>query len=1731
MKSKLTQFFNYLESITKCESLSVLQLTELQCRINKLEQTYDLFDNLQMEIEEIAEDATIAYFERDVFENQYYAQVARAQTILAAYKNPPSTSANAGVSGLQLKEEQVSNKNISSLVRLPAIDIPRFDGQHKSWLEFRDSFISLIDKNEGIDDISKLRYLQSALQGSPALLVLENLEICAENYKQAWQTLCSRYEKPRLLVNKHLESLFSLDSINKETCTGIRRLIDITNTNLRALKTLKQPVDQWDRIIVFLLESKLDPSTSKEWEHYRSSNLSDFPSLAELLKFLENKSDYLASLEESKQTKIEPYKQKSFTFNTNSSQNNSNTSSLYTQGNKSQSTKQNTNIYTNQNTNNFKPKEKQCPMCKQDHNLFMCEVFRNASIEVRNAKVREAKLCLNCLRPGHPTQKCRCFTNCKYCRQRHNTLLHTDEASGEKLVALSANIIQNPISSQVLLSTALVKVIDCQGGAHTARILLDNGSTANFITSALCDKLGVLKRNETSTVTGVNNQTCTTSQCCQIQIQSFTGIFKCDLTCFILQKITTMLPSTYININNINLPTDITLADPTFHLPSVIDILVGAEVFWNILGNNSIDLGKHQPKLFETKLGWLISGQVQQFKQPLVCNFLQNNYDTQTSDLARFWEIDSISDEHLLTSEQKACESNFKLTTHRDKNGQFVVTMPLKSSPNILGDSLNRAKVRFFSLERKFRKEPEFKRRYLEFMREYIELGHMTENTNIPPKSSQVSYFLPHHGVIREQSSTTKLRVVFDASSASSTGISLNDLQMVGPTVQEDLFSILIRFRQNKYVVTGDVCKMYRCIILDESQRSLQQIVFRFDEDEPLKTYTLNTLTYGTASAPYIATKCLTSLGDSEDVDPDVRNAITRDFYVDDYLGGSNSVQDAIKLCKGVSSVLASANFILRKWHSNNNDILKAITSNTEPSKSLNLDSSASSKTLGIYWLCNLDLLSFQIDINFSNKVTKRHILSIISQIFDPLGLIGPCIIQAKVIMQKLWLDKSSWDEVVSQDILQLWQSFANTLPLLNSLKIPRWVLCENVRRIEIHTFTDASEIAYGACVYVRAENGLGQFHTNLLTSKNKIAPIKTQTMPRLELCAALLGARLCSKVVKSLTIHIDSQHFWCDSTIALGWISSTQGQLPPFVRNRVGEIQELTQGYEWCYVPSLDNPADLVSRGVTTDKISEASIWWHGPPFLNFAPEMWPKHPSLNTQIQKDTQITTIHEYKTLHNLHNKNQTNIYTISDLIHKCSSHTKLQRAVAYILRFIYNCRHTFKNIGALSTAELKAASTLIISIAQKEMFPEEYELIKSCQTLPSKNRLASLTPFLDNRDIIRVGGRLDNSPYSYEIKHPILMHGKHHLTGIIFRMHHLNLLHAGPQLLLANIQQHYWVLGGRNLSKKIVKQCVKCCRFKAETVQPIMGQLPVTRTNLEFPFLHTGVDYAGPLLIADRKGRGCKLVKAYICIFVCLAVKAVHLELVSDLTKEAYIAALNRFVARRGKPQIIMSDNGTTFIGASNEIAKIVSDFNLDNDLAQIGIKFKFVPPYTPHFNGISEAAVRSTKSHLKKILSLTHLTFEEMATCLAHIESILNSRPLTPLSSDPSDLTALTPSHFLIGRPLLSVPHQEIHDVNINRLDRFRRIEMLRSHFWRRYSTEYVPLLQQKTKWKSSSSQLRENTLVLIKDKSAPPLLWLLGRITKIYPGPDNQNRVADIKTNKGTLRRAFNNICPLPEQ
>lgn len=1744
IKGRFTKFSNYLKLLICEADLNNQQIVDLKLRMKGITNLFTEFNNIQTQIEECVPDTGLdeQLTQRELFEDNYYTVLAQAECVCSKFT---------------VNHEGNSTK--LSSVKLPTINMPTFDGSYEHWLEFRDTFLSLIHNSNEISNIQKFHYLKSSIKGS-AELVIDSLEFSSNNYEVAWDLLLNRYNNSRLLVHNHVKSLFNLPTITKESPHLLRKLIDTVLKKLRALKILGEPTDSWDTLIIYIIVSKLDQTTEREWEQHKSTlfssiNNSTYPlKIDDLFKFLTGRADMLETL------LVSHNKQHVNKISIN---------------NKS---KVHCNVSTNKPHSRDSSYKKSCLACNANHPLYTCQKFLDYNLESKLTFIKNNKLCVNCLRAGHSVNECR-FGPCRLCNKKHNSLIHKEnintinqsvschsshQTNYERATASSMHLSPPPSASPapapsshpgnvandinesfhpiqvneahidikqyaqsssvqpVLLSTALVEVADIRNDYHLARALLDSGSQRCFITKSLCELLSIPLVNTTMEIRGVGNSVTQTTEVCEVEMKSRTNPdYITHLKCYVLPSITSSLPAVS-KLSAKVIPNTMQLADPYFYDSHRIDILLGADKFWELLKTDKIRL-PNGPYLQDTHLGWIISGQINLYTQN--CNNIQCNFaQSLEMQLRKFWELEEVSNSGVdtRTDEERACEKSFIDTTTRSDDGRFSVRIPFKSSLDTLGESYSRAERRFLALEKRLQRNSSYKKLYLDFIHEYIDLGHMTRVETY----GNPHYFMPHHGVFREHSTTTKLRVVFDASAASSSNISLNDLQMVGPPIQGDLVAILLRFRQHKYTACADIEKMYRQCLVDEKQRDLQLILWRDDSSEPINIYRLNTVTYGTASAPYLSCRCLKQLA-LDCNDPEIKRIINEDFYVDDMITGNDDKNLLIQNCQKTADLLQSGCFPLRKWLFNFNcNNIKDLNSRIS-SKSLTLDENINAKTLGLGWLNLSDQFYFHSQFNHtSQKITKRHITSVVSQIFDPLGLLSPVIITAKVLLQKLWLLKLGWDDEVPRDVIQMWQQFSNALPLLNTLRIPRHVLGNNPEYLELHIFTDASETAYGACVYVRTINTDSTVSCKLLCSKSKVAPLKPVSIPRLELCGALLGARLYNMVHESLRCQIRNVVFWCDSTIVLGWLRMAPNTLKTFVQNRVVEIHELTKGLLWLHVSGKDNPADLVSRGIPLEKLLFFTCWWDGPQFLR---EFSRCAISSDQFLEIPTESLPELKSNMTHSLLGKAvPISIYPF----HRFSVFNRMRRAGAYVLRFIYNTRHRDeRRSGPLSVDELKNSEYMLLRISQIESYALEYNLIKNNKKFKNKHNLSKLNLFIDSHNILRVGGRLNNSPYfAFDKKHPILISCKHWFTVLLFRHEHKQLQHAGPQALLYNVRESYWPVGGRNLARQVVHNCVTCRRFKGKTLTPLMGNLPQERVTPSFPFLHCGVDYAGPVFILNRKGRGSKLVKGYICLFICFVTRAVHLELVSDLSTDTYLLALKRFISRRGKPDEIFSDNGRNFVGLMNEFAKFLS--RCSSDIVEYAtnqnIKFNFIPPYSPHFGGLWEAGIKSCKHHLLRSMGNAHLTFEEFSTLLTQVEAILNSRPLSPLSTDPNDYLPLSPGHFLVGRPLTAPASIDLTDVPSLRLDRYQRVEQIRQHLWRRWAKEYVSELQTRCKWKENKGDIRPNTLVVIKEDNCTPLRWSLGRIIATVPGRDGINRVADIKTASGVVRRAFSKICPL---
>ncbi|XP_058817359.1 uncharacterized protein LOC131680663 [Topomyia yanbarensis] len=1575
------------------------------------------------------------------------------------------------------------------------------------------------------------------------------------------------------------EALFDMPAMRRESSESLLSLVDGFERNISILKRLGEPAERWSSILVYQLSLRLDNRTLREWEHYSSREpvrddgvVNDgMPLYIDMIQFLQ---DYARVLQS-----IAPQP-----------------SALVCSRPSESKPKPNTSAYLA-----VEPTGRTCLNCGQGHFLGNCGQFRKMSPHERLDFAKTHRLCLNCLKtPSHSCKSCP-SSNCRKCDRKHNTLLHLpplDNSSAQQqspnalasnqqqaqsaqshppfvpsqtspAPSLSAQQLSVPISNHrsgptpsvhfassavlskpkmsppevltarsqlpneiVLLWTAIVNFEDCNGTASQARILLDCGSQCNFMTEALYHKLKLAPVVCPTEVAGIGSSITRVERSVAAFVSSRCSSYRKQMSFLVLPSITRMLPSRPVDITSWELPRHVRLADPTFNTPGVVDAIVGNDCFADILRFGKIDFGEKLPVLQKTAFGWIVSGTCQGInKETPFVSYHLSRLDNLEALVERFWELESCSSGNNWSASERDCEQHFRKNVSRDSQGRYVVKLPKKEEllPQLQDNRLN-AQRRFLSLEHKLDSNNELKHLYHEFIHEYISLGHMLE-VPLAEIGQSPQYFLPHHAVLRPDSSTTKLRTVFDASCKSQSGISLNDVLLAGPTIQDSLISIVMRFRMHAYVVSADIAKMYRQILVHPDDQALQRIYWRDSKDLPLKMFQLRTVTYGTNSASFLATRVLQQLAEDEEVNfPLAAPVVRKDFYMDDLLTGSNDLITLKNVCVQVIAMLDSAGFPLRKFSSNSQEIIDLVPEALRETKtSLEFDSHSSIKTLGLIWEPSNDFLSYKIpDWPPVEAYTKRTVLSRMSSLFDPLGLLSPIVVKAKIFMQTLWKTTLSWDTKLPSTYRQAWEEVQNQIPQLKDLRIPRHVLSlRKPQAVEMHGFSDASEQAYGACVYIRSIAEDGYCTVRLVAAKSRIAPLEVKSIARLELCAALLLANLVHLVAETINYQ-GKVLLWTDSSIVLHWLSSTPSSWQTFVANRVAEIQRLTTNAFWKHVPSCDNPADLISRGMNVNDFYNSYLWWNGPPWIATINQPWPESIKIPARHSLSEEVLEVR--KQVFHVAMAN-------GDLVKRYSSYTQLLRIGSLCRRFANNSSTSKgSHFGPISNLEMRETMMSLVRAIQSEFFATEIVALSAGQHVPKSSSLRFLHPSIQN-GLIRVGGRLEHAEIDSDRKHPLVLPERHPFTLLVAESIHRRTMHGGPQLTLAIMKHEFWPLRGRNLVRRVVHSCVTCAKAKPRIIEQLMGQLPPERVNRAYPFQYVGVDFAGPVYLKPATRKGAPI-KAYVAVFVCLAVKAAHLELVSDLTSAAFIAALRRFIARRGLPSTIFCDNATNFTAAQRELKELrqlfLSQQHRDAVLLEASthaITFHFIPPQAPTFGGLWEACVKSFKHHLRRVVGNSHLSFEAFSTVLAQIEACLNSRPITPMSADPNDVEALTPGHFLVGRPLLAVPEPDLDHIPENRLDLWQKMQRLTQHFWKRWHNEYLSTLQLRYKWSTVNQNLLTGSIVLVRDDNLPVGKWSMGRVLAVHFGDDDLVRVATVKVPgvAKPITRPITKLCYLP--
>ena len=1651
-------------------------------------------------------------------------------------------------------------------IRLPPLNVPKFTGKIQEWQSFKDLFNLLITE-QAVVPSNRLAYLHSYLEG-PAKAVITHIHHNTENaFEQAWNALLKVYENRRAVIFKSLGELL----LKAPKAVSEKQLKANYQDFLREVETLRSQnvrTEDSNEILVFLLLTRLDSGTRRDFETSQK-DAKEVPELEELKAFIERR---LNAIEQIAAPQASPSTSRALTVQ------------KYKPSAGQQSPLEGQD----------KSHGKNCPICKKEgHKIFRCPVFISDkwSAEMRTKSCRELNLCMNCLSAGHRALDCPSKYTCKVCNKKHNSLLHYDQRK----------VNMQSTEEGALLATALVVAGNLQTGKEMyAKVLIDQGSQVILIRRSLCQELGLELRTRRTIITGVGDKVNTTSnKITEVRITPRFGKKnknppELQVEAIVLDSIMEVDPATG---GRKFFPGNMCWADPT-EGRGQIDILLGADMYPDLIKAGLKKANKMVAQ--NTIFGYILAGMAPTARyKSCAVSVVPTSKESVEDSIRRLFEETPENVDHHDLNEFEKMETLYKATTKRHQDGRYEVRFPFVGDPlpPALGNSDKRAKARLENVLKRIDKDPDLKAEYEKFMDEYLEAGHMSEFQYTGEYSVQDLNYLPHHPVFKHESTTTKTRVVFDASAKTSIGLSLNDILMNEPKLQDDLPQILARFRIRKYCYCAVAEKIFRQILIAPDQRKYQTILWR--KDGEIKIFVLNTVTYGTKSATYLSVRTVLQLAEDERADfPEMSRIVKEEFYVDDHLGGADTIEEARRQIRRLRAFFQRGGFNLRKFIANEPEVLQDLDSSLIEKSRKAIGTDETTKTLGLIYDGSHDEFAFRFKDEPMGILTKRSLLSRIARIYDPLNLLLLVITTMRAMVQELWRIECDWDDEVPTAHAKVFNKFINELQKVALYTVPRWAGIEPGADVELHGFADASGKAIAACLYIRVKTLDGPIKVTLLMAKGRLTPMgprepkeldenrgpekrrSNPTIAKLELCAALMLAELAKPVLTMLSLPANKVRYWSDSTATIAWIATNPLRLKPYMAARTTKIRSISSFEQWNHVKGAENPADIASRGTTPQKLKDSLLWWEGPTWLHEEKGTWPSEGEMEPLSAEEIGMyqdglkaayVTAPEETTSPIPEGADEevvvkTAVVTKRDgflltYLAQFSCFMRAMRLTAYLMRFFNNVKEGRRRAGVkpalLSVHEILLVIRQYLKASQALLWQDEIKQLRKGKELPPSSKLRPLGAWLDANGILRLGGRLKRAMVQMSKELPALLPRGCHMSRLIMREAHLKTMHGGATLTLAQSRSEYWIVRGKSVANSVIKNCVKCSRYGRKPAYAMMGDYPDCRVIESRPFTHTGVDYAGPIWIKYSPGRNAKRCKAYIAIFVCMATKAVHLELVSDLTAEAFLAAFSRFAALRGMPLVMYSDNGTNFVKANKILDKNFRDAmkellaepeseeprtrnekdavykkTIAEEMTKKGVVWKFNPPYAPHMGGLWEAGVKSTKHHLNRTVGNALLTYEELSTVLHKISACLNSRPLTPMSEDPDDLEVITPGHFLVGSPLLQAPQPCLLDENISTMRRWKRTQRMMQEWWKKWRTEYLSRLQNRPKWMGEGKNLKVGQLVLIMDDQQGPGEWAMGRITDVHPGADGRVRVVDLRTkNKEGVRRAITKLCPLPDE
>ena len=1066
-------------------------------------------------------------------------------------------------------------------VQLPKINLPKFTGDVMDWHTFWSQFHVAVDSNPDLTEQHKLAYLRDAVQDPSIQPLLYSGVESVGLYSEVVKVLKQRFDQKRTVHSTYCQTLTQFGAV-KSTKADLHQFADKVRHAIARLKHTGQ--FDIESFLTSILHTCLAKSLQVEWELHSTKN-KGVPTIDEFLEFVMLRAAALSNPPSGTPVNaLEPKAEKRH--------------DKKQERRSDQSYHHRAAVHVSTPSTGFRF---ECALCKPDkHPLYMCAKFAGMDVTARREHAKANKLCYNCLVPGHRTTDCWNPATCKTCSGRHHTLVHQTpsnppNASTNTLSSSSSNDLPN-----ILMMTSQVLLRGPGGRTFVTRALLDSGSTVTLISSKVAQTLQLPATKKRITFSGVQDTPLqSTSSIVTVSMSPLqvNGPSKPGTGCCSSQQSYLQLASPRSTINQrSSSPERTPIGGPDVSSPW---LLLGGDIMPQVMLQEAKTGPRNTPMAWKTIFGWAVFGpfQASPNHNQSVLSALNLSIPTESPAehlLTRFWEVEELSSESpTFTPEEEAVQAHYVK----------LILIFLPHTDTKLPCPGRRASQLWERVDHRLCNgiEPMSSLFYVKELGRTFNLWCKSIWTwamlnRSPRKSWQTeSFYLPMHAVYKESSTSTKLRVVFDASAKTSSGASFNDTLMVGPTPHPILETILLRFRSYTIALTGDISKMFRVV------RNLHRFLWRKHPADQITEYEMTRVTFGVAASPYLAVKTLQQTAVDQSNDPLASYHIHESFYVDDLLAGADSPEEAIALRVSLSEVLSKGGFKLCKFRSSNTCVTELIDPSlgeSLPIKGLtDLHSSPHPKALGLEWDSVSDCMSTSLNLSTHSVPTKRGMISDIARTFDVLGWISPGVVLMKVVYQQLCVEKIAWDEEVPVKYQTLHAQWKAQLHLLDDKQLHRCFYRVGAQRTstQLHGFSDASEKAYAAVVYVRSTYEHQPPLVTLVSAKTKVAPLKTLSIPHLELCGADLLSKLLTNVRQALDLPVSA---WCDSNIVLSWLDGSTKRRT-FVGNRISAILKLVPPESWAHVPTDLNPADCASRGLMPSDLVHHSLWWEGPSWL----------------------------------------------------------------------------------------------------------------------------------------------------------------------------------------------------------------------------------------------------------------------------------------------------------------------------------------------------------------------------------------------------------------------------------------------------------------------------------------------------------------------------------------------------